>query len=437
MKEVLLSILLAFSLSAILTLLTRNIARKYGLVAKPRADRWHKKPTAMYGGVPIFITVWLAYLLFVEWNREISIILAGSSLLFLVGLIDDIFDIKPYQKLLGQIFGALFIIGNGILLNWTESTLINSAVTFFWIIGITNAINLLDNMDGLAAGIAVIAATITLISLYEAGGYNDAVMISGFIGALLGFLIFNFNPASIFMGDAGSMFIGFFLSTSILLSQTAGRSRSIASVLAVPVLTLFVPIFDTTFVTILRKLSGKKISQGGRDHTSHKLVALGLSEKKAVLLLYGLAAVAGILAIIVRNLEFTQSVALIATFTVILIMAGIYLAKVKAYEETQEIQQQNAIFTFLVDISYKRRIFEIFLDVFLISLAYYLANIIVFGPIESDEKRWEFFLMSLPVVIVLKLSAFLLLGVYRGIWRYTTLSDSITFAKAVVSGSVL
>jgi UDP-GlcNAc:undecaprenyl-phosphate/decaprenyl-phosphate GlcNAc-1-phosphate transferase len=437
MEGMLLSVLMAFSLSLVLTFLTRSLARKYGLVAKPRADRWHKKPTAMYGGVPIFITVWLVYFFFVEWSREITIILVGSSFLFLVGLIDDIFNIKPYQKLLGQIFGALFIIGNGLFLNWTESALINSAITLFWIIGITNAINLLDNMDGLAAGIAAIAAVVMVMSLYEAGGHSDALIISGFIGALLGFLVFNFNPASIFMGDSGSMFIGFFISTSVLLSQTAGRSRSIASVLAVPVLTLFVPIFDTTFVTILRKLSGKKISQGGRDHTSHRLVALGLSERKAVFLLYGLAITAGILAIIVRNLEFTQSLALIATFTILLIMIGIHLAKVKVYEEQKEAQQQNDIFTFLVDLSYKRRIFEIFLDIFLISLSYYLANTLIFGSIENDEKKWESFLMILPVMIVLKLFAFLFFGVYRGIWRYTTLGDSITFAKAVAAGSVL
>jgi len=437
MKDILFSVLTAFSLSLTLTFLTRNLARKYGLVAKPRVDRWHKKPTAMYGGVPIFITVWLFYFFFVQWSREITVILVGSSFLFLVGLIDDIFNIKPYQKLLGQIFGALFIIGNGLFLNWTESTLINSAITLFWIIGITNAINLLDNMDGLAAGIATIAAVVIVISLYETGGYSDALIISGFIGALLGFLVFNFNPASIFMGDSGSMFIGFFISTSILLSQTAGRSRSIASVLAVPVLTLLVPIFDTIFVTILRKLSGKKISQGGRDHTSHRLVALGLSERKAVFLLYGFATTAGILAIIVRNLEFIQSLGLIATFSVLLIMIGIHLAKVKVYEEQKEAQQQNAIFTFLVDISYKRRIFEIFLDIFLISLSYYLANTLIFGSIENDENRWESFLMTLPIMIVLKLLAFLLFGVYRGIWRYTTLGDSITFAKAVVAGSVL
>lgn len=427
-------VLTSFCLSLFLTFLTRNIARKYGLVAKPRLDRWHKKPTAMYGGIPIAITFWIIVSLFAELNQETTIVLIGSTFLFLIGLIDDIFNIKPYQKLLGQITGSLFIISNGLLLNWTESTLINSIITFFWIIGITNAINLLDNMDGLAAGISTIAAIVIAVSFYEIGQYNNLLIIAGFIGALLGFLVFNFNPASIFMGDAGSMFIGFFLSTFILLNQAAGRSRSILSVITVPVLTLFIPIFDTVFVTILRKLSGRKISQGGRDHTSHRLVALGLSERKAVLLLYGLAAIAGILAILARSLEFTQSLALIATFSVLLIFLGIYLAQVKVYEEQTP---QNTIFSFIIDISYKRRIFEIFLDFFLISISYYVANILIFGAIEDDKVKWESFLMTLPAIIIIKLLAFLLTGIYRGIWRYTTLSDSITFAKAVTTGSVL
>src|SRR5439155_15014428 len=132
------------------------------------------------------------------------------------------------------------------------------------------------------------------------------------------FLVFNFNPASIFMGDCGSMFIGFLLSGSVLLNQVGGRTRGVFAILAVPVLILFVPIFDTTFVTVLRKLWGRKASQGGRDHTSHRLVALGLSERTAVLMLYAFAVVAGLLALLVSRIAVTQSLALIAFFSIVL-----------------------------------------------------------------------------------------------------------------------
>ena len=175
-------------------------------------------------------------------------------------------------------------------------------LTVFWLVGITNAINLLDNMDGLAAGISAIAAISLAIGFGTNGQIDELLLTIAFIGALLGFLVYNFNPASIFMGDCGSMFVGFLLSSSVLLNQTGGRSRGIFSILAVPVLILFVPIFDTTFVTILRKLWGRKASQGGRDHTSHRLVALGLSERAAVLMLYVFAIVAGALSLLVSQI---------------------------------------------------------------------------------------------------------------------------------------
>src|ERR1051325_4234023 len=162
-----------------------------------------------------------------------------------------------------------------------SSRLIALVMPIFWLIGITNAINLLDNMDGLATGIAAIASACLTFNFIAAGQTTEAMMLGVFTAALLGFLIYNSNPASIFMGDSGSMFIGFFLSSSALINLSGGRSRAFVPVLAVPILVLFIPIFDTTFVTILRKLSGRAASQGGRDHTSHRLVALGLSEKRA------------------------------------------------------------------------------------------------------------------------------------------------------------
>jgi UDP-GlcNAc:undecaprenyl-phosphate GlcNAc-1-phosphate transferase len=224
-------------------------------------------------------------------------------------------------------------------------------ITIFWLIGITNAINLLDNMDGLATGIAAIASAFLTFNFLAAGQATEAVMLGVFTAALVGFLIYNSNPASIFMGDSGSMFIGFFLSSAALINLAGGRSRAFVPVLAVPILVLFIPIFDTTFVTILRKLSGRAASQGGRDHTSHRLVALGLSEKRAVLLLYGLAALSGLLAVFVRQLKPDVSIALLAVFTLALTLLGVYLAGVKGYDEEEQSRAENesALYAFLID----------------------------------------------------------------------------------------
>ena len=429
---------ISFALSIGLTFAVREFARRYGFVAKPKSDRWHKRPTAMMGGVAIFLATSLIYLIFVEHTREAWIILGASGFLFLVGLIDDILFIKPYQKLIGQLIGAAIVVSSGLTLQWTSFEIVNIGITVFWLIGIANAINLLDNMDGLAAGIAAIAAFSLALSFASSGQVTELALASAFTGALVGFLVFNFNPASIFMGDCGSMFVGFLLASLVLTTQVGGRSRGVVSILAVPALILFVPIFDTTFVTLLRKLWGKKASQGGRDHTSHRLVALGLSERNAVLMLYVFAILAGIIALFVRELQPTQSLALIFLFIIILTIVGVYLSKVKVYEEQDEelALQTGAGFAFLYNLSHKRRIFEVFLDVFLITLSYYSAYILLFGALENTQN-WDLFLKSLPILIVIKLFAFLVVGVYRGIWRYTGIRDLVTFIKGIALGSIL
>src|SRR3954467_6877417 len=292
--------LVSFAVAAALTPVVRVLARRLGFVAKPKSDRWHKRPTAMMGGVAIWLAVVTTIVLLTPHTPAIWVIVGAASFLFVVGFVDDWLHIKPYQKLIGQVIGAAAVVNYGLLLPWTRSLPANMVITIFWLIGITNAINLLDNMDGLATGIAAIASAFLTFNFVASGQTTEALMLGVFTASLIGFLIYNSNPASIFMGDSGSMFIGFFLASAALINLEGGRSRAFVPVLAVPILVLFIPIFDTTFVTILRKLSGRAASQGGRDHTSHRLVALGLSEKRAVLLLYGLAAVSGVLAVLVR-----------------------------------------------------------------------------------------------------------------------------------------
>lgn len=425
-------------LSAGLTYAVRGVARRYGFVARPKADRWHTKPTALMGGVAIYLTTLIIYLAAVPKTGESLIVMGGASFLFLVGLVDDILYIKPYQKIIGQVIGTAIIIYAGLSLPITGYQVVDIWITAVWLIGITNAVNLLDNMDGLSAGIAAIAATTLAIGFHTGGATTELLLICAFIGALLGFLAFNFNPASIFMGDAGSMFVGFLLASAVMLNQDGGRSRSIVSVLAVPALILFVPIFDTTLVTILRKLWGRKASEGGRDHTSHRLVALGLSERSAVLMLYGFAALAAALSMFLKELRTVQSLALIALFITVLTILGVYLAKVKVYAEQEEelALKNNAVFGFVYEFSHKRRVFEVLLDSLLITLAYYFSYILLFGNFEQTAN-WKLFIETLPLLIVIKLAAFLVVGVYRGIWRYTSVSDLFTFTKGVFLGSAL
>ncbi|HEV2915771.1 MAG TPA: hypothetical protein VGX92_20990 [Pyrinomonadaceae bacterium] len=435
----LLAVVISFGLALLLTPVVRALARRWGLVARPKMDRWHKKPTAMLGGVAVFLAVVITYIVIVPRAPHGWVVIGASSFLFLVGLIDDIVHTKPYQKLIGQVMGAAFIIYYGLNTAWTRSALLNMVITIFWLIGITNAINLLDNMDGLAGGIAAIASVFLALSFVANGQLAEALMLAVFASALIGFLVYNFNPASIFMGDCGSMFIGFFLASTALMSVagTAGRSRSLLPVITVPILILFIPIFDTTFVTVLRKLSGRAASQGGRDHTSHRLVALGMSERRAVWMLYGFATISGLLAILVRQLKLDISMAAILAFTVLLTLLGVYLAGVKVYDE-EEVQtaRETPLFAFLIDVSYKRRIFEVLLDVVLIILAYYSAYAVVFGPFSMESRDWQLFLRTVPLLVSLKMATFLLVGVYRGIWRYTSVDDLVVFSKGVVIGSI-
>lgn len=433
-------------LALALTPVVRALARSWGFVAKPKVDRWHKNPTAMMGGVGIWLAVMGTYLILVPHTQQGWVVVGAASFLFLVGLVDDWLHVKPYQKLIGQVVGAAIVVNYGLVLPWTRSLPVNMLITIFWLIGITNAINLLDNMDGLATGIAAIASCFLTYNFLSSNQSTEAMMMAVFAAALLGFLVYNSNPASIFMGDSGSMFIGFFLAGAALVNVAGGRSRSFVPVLAVPILVLFIPIFDTTFVTILRKLSGRAASQGGRDHTSHRLVALGMSERRAVWMLYGLAGLSGFLAIMVSRvgrdgsalLKPDVSLALLAGFTLGLTLLGVYLAGVKGYDEEADVRaaSDKPLFAFLVDFSYKRRIFEVLLDVVLIVLAYWSAYAIKFEPF-SDSPAWKLFLRTLPVLVVVRLAAFLFFGVYRGIWRYTSIDDLMAFAKAVAAGSLV
>src|SRR3954462_2026137 len=211
-------------LALVLTYAVREVATRTGFVAKPKSDRWHKRPTAMMGGVGIWLAVVVTDLTLLPHTSASLVVIGAASFLFLVGLVDDWLHIKPYQKLIGQVIGAATVVNYGLLLPWTRSLPVNMLITIFWLIGITNAINLLDNMDGLATGIAAIASAFLTLNFITTGQMTEAINTGVFTAALLGFLIYNSNPASIFMGDSGSMFIGFFLAGAALINVVGGRS---------------------------------------------------------------------------------------------------------------------------------------------------------------------------------------------------------------------
>ena len=308
-------------MAVLLTPVVRWAAIRHQWVARPKEDRWHKNTTALMGGIAIYIAVAVPFFYASDflsiWDHVAqnspstqpaslpAVLFIGATFLFLLGLFDDFRNIKPHSKLIGQILAASMVAFLGYRLTWFHSLTLDTMATLFWIVGITNAFNLIDNMDGLCAGVGTVAA-VSLAFIY-AGALAEAFQVSLIIsGALAGFLIYNFNPARIFMGDCGSLVIGFTISVLALFFDQTASASPLASV-AVPILVLLVPILDTSLVTVIRILSGRKASIGGRDHTSHRLVLLGFSERKAVLLLYLVGAVSGLAAVYVSTSDTLSS----------------------------------------------------------------------------------------------------------------------------------
>ncbi|MCU0613534.1 MAG: glycosyl transferase [Desulfobacterales bacterium] len=441
----------AFFLSLILTPLVRAVALKKGWIAQPRKERWHKKPTALSGGIAIYLAAAISLFYFADFKSLIphlilgtinpklpdltAVVFFGMTFIFLLGLLDDFIRIKPHTKLVGQILVASMVTFLGFRLHWFVSLTGDTIVTIFWIVGITNAFNLIDNMDGLCAGVGFIAACYLalLFQTTSPEAYLLALILAGAIG---GFLVYNFNPASIFMGDSGSLLIGFTLST-LCLFYSGERAGNRLAWYAVPVLLLMVPILDTTMVTIIRLLSGRKASVGGKDHTSHRLVLIGLSEKGAVLFLYGVGAISGFSAIFVSQSDTFSSPVVIIPLAVSILLMGIYLSQIRVYPEKEFSLLRGKVYTpILVELTFKRQILLVILDLCLIAFSYYLSYRLRFGS-DRFPVYFKFFLNSLPAVIACKFIAFFAIGIYRGIWRYLSTNDVFVHLKASFLATIL
>jgi len=424
----------AFAASALATPAVIAFARRQGLLAKPREDRWHKRPTALFGGVAIWLAIVAVGAWQLPWTAQNVGVLLGTTLMFAVGLVDDILHIKPSSKLIGQIAAACVAVLAGVHVEALPQPFLFVPVTIIWIVGITNAFNLIDNMDGLSAGVAAISAFFIVAFSALLGNGEVAVLAAIVGGASAGFLLYNVNPARIFMGDCGSMVLGFALACAAL-EGTWHQASNLFLLLAAPALLLAVPIFDTALVTVLRTFAGRPVSQGGRDHTSHRLVALGLSERRAVLLLYGVCVTFGLLALggLVYDLFLTAVGALL--LIVGIFFFGVFLGQVPVYGPARvpaEGERGPALVNALL--LHKRRIAEVVVDFALICAAYSSAYLLRYeGSIPEPDA--QLIVRTLPVVIVMKLAAFFLFGVYRGVWKYVGIRDAMNLGKAVVAGS--
>ena len=440
------SLILSFALSLLLVPVVRRLSFKLGRVALPRADRWHHQPTPLLGGVGIFVAFLLAVLASLalglgrgqmHWG-----LLLGAAIMFGFGLYDDIRQMTPQAKLTGQILAAAVVIFLGYTTGFFTPRISDSIVarlpnillTFVWLVGITNAINLLDNMDGLAGGISFVGALFLSFFFWRAGDTGLLLISLALAGGVLGFLVFNFPPASIFMGDSGSLFLGFTLAVLAIARQP--QASNVFAVMGVPTLLFLLPILDTTLVTFTRILRGQSPAQGGRDHTSHRLIAFGLSERQAVLVLYAVAVLAGVAGLAIESLSYWLSLVLVPVLVISLALLTAYLGGLKVVSTSPAAGRGTAITRLLLDLTYRRRLLEVVLDFFLIALAYYLAILIRFG-FNMNTARLALYLQSLPIAVVGAYLSLFTFGVYRGVWRYVGVDDLFRYVEAALGAAVL
>lgn len=318
--------------SGLISLLMTPVIKKLAVVVKaidvPKDNRRiHKKPIPLLGGLAIY----LAFITGVFLKKgeittsEIGIIF-GSTIIVIGGILDDIKELKPWQKLVFQVSAAFCLIFAGIKIELLTNPFSNIVpflnigylsipFTIIWIIIVTNSINLIDGLDGLAAGISLISA-MTILFIAISKNRIEATFLTAILsGSILGFLPYNFNPASIFMGDTGAQLLGFLLAS--ISMEGAIKSATIFSI-AVPILILGLPLFDTIFAVIRRKVNGKPIMQGDRGHLHHRLLDMGLNQKQAVLIMYLISMALGGIAIVAMEISSTSSYFLLTLVVIII-----------------------------------------------------------------------------------------------------------------------
>ena len=422
--------------------LVRRLATAKGAVVPPRPDRWHSTPTPTMGGIGIAVATLTGFAailfrsdLILPLEQWVAVPLAAGAM-FVVGVLDDRLQLSPVAKLVASLAIGAFLV---FALAGPEGALPSgyTLVATIWFAGTCHALNLLDNMDGLAAGIGLIAALFLAALLATSLGPTLVVLLTALAGALLGFLYWNRSRARLFMGDCGSLFIGGVLAAASLV-PIYNAPLAFISPSVIVVLILIVPLFDTGFVLVLRRLAGRKATKGGADHVSHRLVSLGFSERSAVRILYLLGIAGGATAwVLVQGRGVEPMLPLVAAFGVVLTLIGIYLARVPAYNAEDFIALQKSSFApFLRDLTFRWHAAEVLLDLVLITVCYYLAYRLRFEG-EALDKFLPYFTASLPVVLGCKLAALYGSGLYQRSWSTFGLRDVAAVLRGIGFGSLL
>ncbi len=318
--------LIALTITGMSTPWVRRAAIWFGFVDTPTRRKLHGTPMPLLGGVAIFAGAILAVLIFANrLPREVVAVFLASSIVALTGLIDDRRNLPAWLKIGGQFLGFVILAYWGVRVRLPVPLWLNYAITFIWLAGISNAINFLDNMDGLSAGVSGVGAAFILLMGLQNGQFLVSALAAAVLGACLGFLRYNFKPAQIFMGDVGSLFLGFILAVLGLQLRFPENSNFVTWM--VPVFILGLPIFDTTLVTISRIRRGVSPNTAGKDHISHRLVALGFSQREAVLLLYLAAGMFGLIALFIAEASVLEGYLMGTAVTVIAFYAVLWLEK--------------------------------------------------------------------------------------------------------------
>jgi UDP-GlcNAc:undecaprenyl-phosphate/decaprenyl-phosphate GlcNAc-1-phosphate transferase len=420
------------ALLAVWLLLHTHHARR--LERAPEGSRWRAAATPLVGGIGIYTALsaglWLAVATGpLTADRQLLGIYAGASLLFLAGLIDDVRSLPPLAKLAVQLGAAAVVLSTGTTVQLFHANWVAIPLGLVWLVGMTNAFNLLDNMDGLAGSLAVIAAAFFACDAWLQAEPRLVLVTAVALGAgVLGFLPFNLRPgrrALAWMGDSGSQLIGFTLAALGLASSYTVASSTVAT-LVLPVLVLAVPILDTTLVTVVRLLEGRPVSQGGRDHSSHRLVALGLTETGAVVLLAAVSAALGATSLAYEAFGSGRVAALgvLLTFA-LLVQFGSFLADVDRGRDSRGRRSYL----------YVRRLTEVAVDGALIAASFLAAFLLRFNGTGTPNQR-HYFLLALPLLLAARYLALLLFGMYAGVWRYTSARDAFRATSAIAVSEV-
>lgn len=407
-------------------------ARRRALMVRPRDDRWHRRPTAMLGGGAIAFAALVVLVAYRTSDSRVAVVAVASLAAFALGLLDDIRRLAPTTKLVGQVIVAMILVVGGVRVEIVSLPPLAFVLTIFWVIALMNAINLMDNMDGLAAGIATIAAFSlgwTAITTEPTAALVAAVT----AGAAAGFLVHNWWPARVFMGDAGSQLLGLLLAAAALL-HTGRAATGLGITILAPLAALALPLFDTTFVAAARRFAGRPVSKGGRDHTSHRLVALGLTDRAAVLVLYGIAAAFAVLGVATGALQSLVPM-LFGIAALGLMLFGLFLGEVDVYAaDARGAPARNAVRGRLI--VYARFGAEVALDVVALTVAYYSAYLLRFEGLP--ENVWiQLLVASLPLVVGAQLVALVGVGVYRALWRYLAVTDAFLIVRAIAIGTTI